>query len=130
MSSSTGSGGVVGERAWRAAEAVVEGDCGCEREEAHLDAGCEAVEGAGSVPFEREQVFAGLEDRFDALTDRCEVWPAGGFVLGGGGFELATGVALVADHTQVAGSLATREQCQADVAFGSLRRGEQMTSLS
>src|SRR5438093_5236102 len=110
MSSSTGSGGVVGERAWRAAEAVVEGDCGCECEEADFDAGCEAVEGAGSVPFEREQVFAGLEDRFDALTDRCEVWPAGGFVLaarsddrgvelGGGGFELAAGVALVADHT-------------------------------
>src|SRR6476620_11270838 len=113
MGSSTGSGRVVGERAWWAAEAVVEGDCRCEREEADLDAGSEAVEGAGAVAFEGEQVFAGVEDRFDALSDRREVWPAGGLVFaarpddrgvecGGVGFERAAGVALVADHAQVA----------------------------
>src|SRR5437667_3346349 len=107
MNSSTGSGGVVGEGAWWSAEAVVESDCGCEREEADLDAGCEPVEGAGAVAFEGQQVFAGLEDRFDALTDWCEVGAAGGLVFaaraddrgvecGGGGFELAAGVALVA----------------------------------
>src|SRR4249920_997169 len=135
MSSSTGSGGVVGKGAWGSAEAVVEGDCGCECEKPYLDAGGEAVEGAGAVAFEREQVFAGLEDRFDALTDRREVRPAGGFVSAarpddGGvelprqGFEVAAGVALVADHAQAAGSLQAGEQCQADVAFGRLRRGQ------
>src|SRR5438046_63442 len=80
MSSSTGSGRVVREGAWWSAEAVVEGDCCCELEEAGLDAGCEAVEGAGAVSFERQQVFAGLEDRFDPLSERCEVWSAGGLV--------------------------------------------------
>ena len=70
---------------------------------------CEAAEGAGAVAFEAEQVFAGVEDRFDSLPDRCEVGPLPGFVfaawpddcggeLGGGVFELAAGVALVADR--------------------------------
>src|SRR5438876_1655043 len=125
MNSSTGSGGVVGEGAWWSAEAVVESDCGCEREEADLDAGCEPVEGAGAVAFEGEQVFAGLEDRFDALPERGEVRPVAGFVfaarpddggveLAGRGFELVAGVAFVADHAQRAGALAAGEQCQAD----------------
>jgi len=52
------------------AESVVEADCGGEGEEACADAGAEAVQGAGAVSFEGEQVFAGLEDRFDALSDR------------------------------------------------------------
>src|SRR5579859_54874 len=136
MSSSMGSGGVVGEGAGRSAETVVERDRGGEREEAHFDAGCEAVEGAGAVSFEGEQVFAGLEDRFDALTDRREVWPVEGLVSAarpddrgvefeGGGLELAAGVAFVADYAQVAGSLAALKQGQADVAFGGLGRGEQ-----
>ena len=117
MSSSTGSGGVVDEGAWWAAEAVVEADRGGEGEEAGSDAGSEAVEGAGAVAFEGEEVFAGLEDRFDPLPDRGEVGPAGGFVFaagpddrgvefGGGVFELAAGVALVADHEQVPVALA------------------------
>src|SRR2546423_2881392 len=93
MSSSTGLGGVVGEGAWWAAEAVVESNCGGECEEADLDAGGEAVEGAGAVAFEGEEVFAGLEDRLDPLADRCQVWSAGGLGLaapsGGGGVAAA-----------------------------------------
>src|SRR5947199_10305358 len=102
MSSSTGSGGVVGERAWWSAEAVVERDRGGEGEEADSYSRGQPVEGSGAVVFEGEQVFAGLEDRFDALPDRCEVEPACGFVFaaraddrgvefGGEPFELAPG---------------------------------------
>src|SRR5215475_4938833 len=135
MTSSTGSGRVVGEGAWWAAESVVEGDCGGEGEEAGADAGGEAVQGAGAVAFEGEQVFAGLEDRLDALSDRCEVEPLAGLVfapwpddcrveLGGGAFELAAGVAFVAEQVEVSGALAALEQGEADVAFGGLGRGE------
>src|SRR3954447_17598910 len=81
MSSSTGSGGVGGECAWWSAEAVVEADRGGEREEAAADAGAEAVEAAGAVAFECEQVFAGLEDRFDSLPDRRQVGAAAGLVV-------------------------------------------------
>ena len=81
MSSSTGSGDVVDEGAWWSAESVVEGDrCG-EGEEACADAGGEAVQGAGAVAFQGEQVFAGLEDRLDPLPDRGEVGSAGAFVF-------------------------------------------------
>jgi len=52
---------------------VVECDrCG-EGEEACADSRSEAGEGAGAVAFEGEQVFAGLEDRFDPLADWDEV---------------------------------------------------------
>jgi hypothetical protein len=135
MSSSTGSGDVVDEGACWPAEAVVEGDCCGEGKEACADAGCEAMEGAGAVAFEGEEVFAGLEDRFDPLPDRRDLWPFArfGFAFwpddrgveqGGGPFELAAGLAEVADHEEVALSLAAFEQRQADVAFGRFRRGE------
>src|ERR1041384_7881123 len=125
MSSSAGLGGVVGECAWWAAEAVVEADRGGEGEEADSDSCAEAVKGAGAVAFEGEQVFAGLEDRFDPLPDRREVESLAGFVfaagpddrrveLGGELFELAAGVAFVAEHVQVPVSLAAFEQGEAD----------------
>src|SRR5215468_4614178 len=128
MVSSTGSGGVVGEGAGWAAESVVERDRGAEGEEACADAGAEAFEG--------EQVFAGLEDRFDSLSDRREVGPGGGFVLAswpddrrvqGGGrlFEFAAGVAFVTEHVEVPGSLAALEQGETDIALGCLGRGQQ-----
>jgi hypothetical protein len=41
---------------------VVERDGGCEGEEALKDPCSEAVEGADTVAFEREEVFEGLED--------------------------------------------------------------------
>jgi hypothetical protein len=44
----------------------------------------EVGEGSGSVALEREAVFAGLEDRFDALADRGEVQLVVGLVLAGG----------------------------------------------
>src|SRR5947208_15089233 len=81
MNGSTGLGRVVGECAWWAAESVVEADRGGECEEAAADAGVEAVQGAGSVAFEGEQVFAGLEDRLDSLPDRRQVRPGSGFVF-------------------------------------------------
>src|SRR5438093_13315331 len=135
MSSSTVSGDVVAERSCWSSEAVVEADGGCEGEEALADAGAEAVEGAGAVAFEGEQVFAGLEDRFDALPDRGEVRPAAGFVFaagpddrgvesGGGLFELSAGLAFVADHGKVAAAVAALEHRQADIALRGLGRGE------
>src|SRR5882672_8946034 len=135
MSSSTRSGGVVGEGSWWSSELVVETDGGGECEEACADAGSEAVEAAGAVAFEGEQVFACPEDRFDPLPDRGEAQPGLGFVssgrpsdqrveLGGGVFELVPGVAFVGDHDQLAVALDAAEQGEADVAFGGFRGGE------
>src|SRR5665647_3100929 len=135
MSSSTGSGDVVDECAWWSAESVVEADGGGEGEEACADAGSEAVEGAGSVAFEGEQVFAGLEDRFDSLSDRREVRPLAGFVfaagpadrrveLGGAVFEVSAGVAFVADHGQVSLSFDAGEERDVCLALRRLGGGE------
>ena len=44
----------------------------------------EAVEGAGAVAFEGEEVFAGPEDRLDPLTDRRQVRAVGRVRLCGG----------------------------------------------
>jgi hypothetical protein len=88
---------------------VVEPDAGGEGEQFGGDAGAEAVEAAGVVAFEAEAVFEGEEDRLDPLTDPGEHGAAAGLVLAGraqdpraealGGevFEVAAGVALVAD---------------------------------
>src|SRR5215212_5165760 len=128
MIDATRSGGVVDEGAAGAAELVVEADAGGEREQACGDAGAEVAWGAGAVAFEAEQVFAGVEDRFDPLPDWCEVGAAAGFVAAGGahdggaergdGFgELAAGVALVADD-RLAAAQAARAQRQRDLALG------------
>src|SRR5579859_162213 len=109
MVDSTGLGDVVEECAAGSAELVVEDDCCGEAEEALEDSFAQAGEGAGAVAFEGEQVFAGPEDRFDALTDRCEVGPVSGFVFAAGPDdrgvqgadlerEFAAGVALVAQQ--------------------------------
>lgn len=114
---------------------MVEADGGGEGEEACADAGVEAVEGAGAVAFEGEEVFAGLEDRFDPLPDRCQVRPAGllvfaawpddrRFELGGGVFEVGSGVAFVADDGQRACAFAAGEEAEADLALGCFRGGE------
>ena len=81
MIDSTCSGDIVDECAAWAAEFVVEGDAGGEGEEALQDAFSEALEGAGAVAFEGEEVFAGQEDRLDPLPDRGEVWSLAGFVF-------------------------------------------------
>ncbi len=94
MSCSTGSGCVVDEGAWWAAEAVVEADGGCEGEEAAADAGCEAVEGAGAVVL----VFAGrpqlvvLDEptaSLDVAAHRL-VWNEISRYVAGGGIVLLT----------------------------------------
>jgi len=70
MSDSTRLGDVVDEGTAGASELVVEGDgCG-EAAEAGEDAFSETGECAGAVAFEREQVFAGPEDRFGIPSDR------------------------------------------------------------
>ena len=136
MVDSTGSGDIVDEFAAGAAEFVVENDARCEAEGALEDAFFDAVERAGAVAFEGEQVFAGLEDRLDPLPDRGDGWPLAGFglaprpddrgvELAGPMFEVAAGVAEIADHEQVALALAALTQRQADVAFGCLGRAEQ-----
>ena len=65
--------GVVGDCAAGSAELVVEGDAGCEREQADGDAGEEVAWAAGAVAFEGEEVFAGPEDGLDSLPDGGEV---------------------------------------------------------
>ena len=128
-------GAVVDEGAAGAAELVVEGDAGGEAAEAGQDAFSEAGEGAGAVAFEGEQVFAGPEDRFDALADRCEMRALPGFVFAAGsddrgvaladaGGELAAGVALVAEQRLAALALAALQQSEPDVTLIDLGRRE------
>src|ERR1700722_2381189 len=128
MIDSTHSGDVVDECAAGSAELVVEADGGGEGEEALEDAFSEALEGAGAVAFEGEEVFAGPEDRFDPLADRGEVWAFSRFVFAArpddGGVEgadaageVAAGVALVAEDRLAAVALAAFEQSQPDLAL-------------
>src|ERR671925_2228012 len=137
MSSSTGSGVVLGQRSARETKAVVERDGGGEREEAAGQSGPEAVQGAGAVAFEGEDVFGGPVDRLDPLADRREVQALAGLVFAawamdrdveGGevGFELLAAEVLVADQREeLAGlSLAARAQLQADLLLVDLRRGQ------
>src|SRR5215212_1840736 len=135
MSDSAGLGGVGRERAAGAAESVVERDGGGEREEALTEADSEAVEGAGAVAFEAEQVLAGPEDALDALADRGQVRSVAGLVLAGwaddvgverlnGRGELAADLALVVDHDLAAGAAAAGEHFVGDVAFVALGRRE------
>src|SRR5438105_752784 len=139
MSDSTGLGDIVDERAAWAAEMVVEGDAGGEAEEALKDAFFDAVEGAGAVAFEGEQVFAGPEDRFDPLPDRGKVESVPGFVFAAGADdrgvevadgarEVAAGVAFVAEQRFAACSLAAGEQLEPDLAFVAFGRGERQRS--
>src|SRR6266545_6877284 len=137
MSSSTGSGGVLDQRAAGEAESMVERDGGSERQEAAGQAGPEPVQGAGAVTFERQDVLRGPVDRLDALADRCEVQALAALVLAarphdrgvqGGevGLELLAAEVLVADQRQELAGLAgaARDQLQADVLLVDLRRGQ------
>src|SRR6266498_1877381 len=81
MSCATGSGGVAGQRAAGAPEAVVERDGGSQRGEARDHAREEVVQSAGAVAFEAEDVLGGPEDRLDAPADRREVRAAAALVL-------------------------------------------------
>src|SRR5579872_7480361 len=112
MSDSTVSCAVVDECAAFASELVVEGDGGGEAAEPGEDPGSDAGEGAGAVAFEGEQVFAGPEDRFNALADRGEVRSLPGLVFAAwpddrgvevldAGLELTAGVALVTEQREV-----------------------------
>ena len=109
MIDSTGLCAVVDECAAWSAELVVQGDGGCEGEEALQDALSEAWEGSGAVSFEGEDVLAGPEDALDPLADRREVWASAGLVFAAGPedrrvhvadrfSECFPGVALVADQ--------------------------------
>src|SRR4051794_35694468 len=108
MSDSARSGGVGREGSAWASEAVVERDGGGQGKEALAEADAEAVQGAGAVAFEGEDVFERPEDAFDALADWRQVRPVAGLVSaggpddvgiqrGGGGGEGSADVALVAD---------------------------------
>jgi len=73
---------VRAERSGWAAELVVEGDGGGEREEPAGDPGAEAVRGCGRPCRSRvRRSFSGPEDTLDPLADRCEVWSVAGFVF-------------------------------------------------
>src|SRR5579863_433645 len=133
----TGLGDVAGDGAAGAAELVVEryggGECG----EAGAETDAEVFEGAGAVAFEGEDVFAGLEDRLDALADRGEVWAAAAFVFAAGaddlrvergefGFEVFAAEVLVADqdHHLAGLALGARDHLHADEFLVDLGRGQ------
>ena len=137
MSSATGLGGVAGDGAAGAAESVVERNGGGKRGEACDETDAQVLKGACSVTFEGEDVFAGLEDRFDALADRVEVGASAGFVfasrsgdrgveVGEFGFEVFAAEVLVADQDQhLAGlAVAARDHLQADEFLVDCRRGQ------
>src|SRR3954447_4023038 len=117
MSCAAGSGGVAGERAAGAAEAVVERDRRGERGEAAGEPHMQLVQDAGAVAFEAEDVLGGEEDRFDALADRREVRSAAFLVFAARavdlgveraqvGLELSAAEVLVADDDQHLAGLA------------------------
>src|SRR5256712_3077464 len=137
MVSATGLGGVAGEAAGWAAEAMVERDRGGERCESGGEADAKVLECAGAVTFEGEDVLAGLEDRLDPLADRREVWAAARFVSAAGaddvgvergqfGLEVFASEVLVADQDQhLAGlALAARDELHADELLVDLGRGQ------
>src|SRR4051812_819011 len=126
---------VVDECTAGSSELVVEGDRGGQAAEAREDPFPESGEGAGAVAFEGQQVFAGPEDRLDALADRREMRAGAGFVLApwphdrgvagaDGGGEVTAGVALVGEQRLAAAALAAVKQDEADIAFVDLRRGQ------
>ena len=91
------------------------------------------VEGAGAVAFECEQVLQvwKIDSIRWRIGSRCAPGPSfcgvpgdRGVEVGGRVFEVAAGVAEIADHEEVAVALAAFEQRQAEVAFGRLWRGE------
>src|SRR5664279_1650545 len=121
-------GAVVDKCTAGSSELVVEGDRGGEAAEALKDAFSEALEGARAVAFEGEDVFAGPEDRFDALADGRQVWALTGLVFAAGtqdgGMaladllgELASGVALVADQGHGAVTPDAVQKHQSDFSF-------------
>src|SRR6202034_1154395 len=125
-------GGVWGEVAARESELMVEHDASCEREQSDTDSDAEVVQGSGSVAFEAEGAFGGLDDRFDALADAGDQRCLLGFGLAvrsddrgaelrGGGLELLAGVALVGDHGLAAVQSAGQEGDR-DLALAPLRR--------
>src|SRR3954467_8829458 len=137
MSSAMGSRGVLDQRAAGEAEPVVERDCGGEREEPADQAGAQAVQGAGAVALEGEDVLGSPVDRLDALADRGEVQPLAGLVLaaravddgverGEVDLELLAAEVLVADQRQDLPrlALAARDQLKADLLLVYLRRGQ------
>lgn len=127
-------GAVGDERAGWAVEAVIERDRSGRGEEACADAGAHAVQGAGAVSLEREEVFAGLKGRLDPLAwapgaGRCRArrCALGGAIVASKAAVMASiapGVALVADDDHLRAAAGALKQAEADVAFADLRRGE------
>ncbi len=126
MSDSARLRGVVDEGTARESELVVECDRCCEAAESCEDSFSEALEGAGAVSFEGEEVFAGPEDRLDPLADRREVRAVAGFVAAAGaqdrgielldsGEEFAASVVLIADHDLTAATLGAVQEGERDL---------------
>src|SRR6266508_123142 len=137
MGCAMGSGGVAGQRAAGATEAVVERDGGGERGEAAGESDAQLMQDARAVAFEAEDVLGSEEDRLDPLADGREVWSASWLVFAAWavdlgvecpevGFELSPAEVLVADdHQHLAGlSFAARDQLQADGLLVDLRGGQ------
>ena len=120
---------------------MVERDGGRERGEPGGKSDAEVVEGARAVALEGEDVLAGLEDRFDPLADRREVWDASSLVFaawshdrrfqrGQFGLEVLAAEVLVADQNQrLSGcSFAAGDHLYADELLVDLRGGERQCS--
>jgi hypothetical protein len=114
-------------------------DRGGHGQDALVDAGGDAAQGACAVVFEAELAFQRIDDGFDALADRGEVAVPAGFVaavrahegqvqVAGLAVELGAGEAFVTDHDSlgrdpvvVAGLF---EQFRGDLAFAEFRVGQ------
>src|SRR6266511_2514515 len=119
MGCAAGSGGVAGQRAAGATEAVVERDGGGERGEAAGESDAQLMQDARAVAFEAEDVLGSEEDRLDPLADGREVWSASWLVFAAWavdlgvecpevGFELSPAEVLVADDHQHSGRAVVR----------------------
>jgi hypothetical protein len=114
---------------------VVEADTGRQAQEALQDALGKAGQGAGPVPLQGEDVFAGPEYGLDALADGSQVRTRSGLVfsfgtdvdsvnvLDGSG-ELFARVAFVGKQDLPASSWAAPKQLQSHLPFVALGRGE------
>jgi hypothetical protein len=112
---------------------VVEADAGSQAEKALHYALSEALDGSSPVTFQGEDVFAGVEDRFDPLAkwSKVRTLPRLVFALGpdrdgsqvsDGRSELPARVSLVGKQDLPALSLAARKEFQPDLPFVSFGR--------
>jgi hypothetical protein len=116
-------------------QSVVEADAGGQTEKALQYALFETSQGTSSVAFQSEDVLAGVEDGFDALPKRSNMWTFPGLVFSlgpdhdslqvfGGRSELSARISLVAEQDLPARSPAAVEELKSNISFIAFGRGD------